>query len=348
MVNIALKVYKSWSLLKNTIFISLCYSIHKFFLVGVTFSDVHVVTDTDYISHEGYHICCFTYGFAMCDLGFFLIKILHFQTKKVACRSERETCTCGIVTEQRNSKSALEYLCGNVVLSHVTKSISYCKYSLDRWMRDIRAGKNCHSISDCDTVVTAEYTAYRASLQSDTQRADGRSVFFVEGEFNETDSLTAAAQTPDPGAFPQLADNRRTALKNYFSFLSERTLPAMTVYRSVAEQWELSFPRDALAEHTIRYLPPEEVSMDHCAVFVRQSDGSWQPVETTSMGSYLLFTAEGENVQLAVLTTAAVWWLWAIFLALIAAAVFFIVRVVHRKRRKKTVKSGKKENGAAG
>ena len=199
-----------------------------------------------------------------------------------------------------------------------------------------------------DTVVTAEYTAYRASLQSDAQRADGRSVFFVEGEFNETDTLTAAAQTPDPGAFPQLADNRRTALKNYFSFLSERTLPAMTVYRSVAEQWELSFPRDALAEHTIRYLPPEEVSMDHCAVFVRRSDGTWQPVETTSMGSYLLFTAEGENVQLAVLTTAAVWWLWAIFLALIAAAVFFIVRVVHRKRRKKTVKSGKKENGAAG
>ena len=199
-----------------------------------------------------------------------------------------------------------------------------------------------------DTVVTAEYTAYRASLQSDAQRADGRSVFFVEGEFNETDTLTAVAQTPDPGAFPQLADNRRTALKNYFSFLSERTLPAMTVYRSVAEQWELSFPRDALAEHTIRYLPPEEVSMDHCAVFVRRSDGSWQPVETTSMGSYLLFTAEGENVQLAVLTTAAVWWLWAIFLVLIAAAVFFIVRVVHRRRRKKTVKSGKKENGAAG
>ena len=199
-----------------------------------------------------------------------------------------------------------------------------------------------------DTVVTAEYTAYRASLQSDAQRADGRSIFFVEGEFNETDTLTAAAQTPDPNAFPQLADNRRTALKNYFSFLSERTLPAMTVYRSVAEQWELSFPRDALAEHTIRYLPPEEVSMDHCAVFVRRSDGSWQPVETTSMGSYLLFTAEGENVQLAVLTTAAVWWLWAIFLALIAAAVFFIVRVVHRRRGKKAAKPSKKENGAAG
>ena len=199
-----------------------------------------------------------------------------------------------------------------------------------------------------DTVVTAEYTAYRASLQSDAQRADGRSVFFVEGEFNETDTLTAAAQTPDPNAFPQLADNRRTALKNYFSFLSERTLPAMTVYRSVAEQWELSFPRDALAEHTIRYLPPEEVSMDHCAVFVRRSDGSWQPVETTSMGSYLLFTAEGENLQLAVLTTAAVWWLWAIFLVLIAAVILLLARFARRRRGKKAAKPSKKENGAAG
>lgn len=199
-----------------------------------------------------------------------------------------------------------------------------------------------------DTVVTAEYTAYRASLQSDTQRADGRSVFFVEGEFNETDTLTAAAQTPDPGAFPQLADNRRTALKNYFSFLSERTLPAMTVYRSVAEQWELSFPRDALAEHTIRYLPPEEVSIDHCAVFVRRSDGTWQPIETTSMGSYLLFTAEGENVQLAVLTTAAVWWLWAIFLVLIVAVTLLLVRFARRRRGKKAAKPSKKENGAAG
>ena len=87
--------------------------------------------------------------------------------------------------------------------------------------------------------------------------------------------------------------------------------------------------------------------MDHCAVFVRRSDGSWQPVETTSMGSYLLFTAEGENLQLAVLTTAAVWWLWAIFLALIAAVVFFIVRFARRRRGKKAAKPSKKENGPA-
>ena len=84
--------------------------------------------------------------------------------------------------------------------------------------------------------------------------------------------------------------------------------------------------------------------MDHCAVFVRQSDGSWQPVETTSMGSYLLFTAEGENVQLAALTTAAVWWLWAIFLVLIVAAAFFIVRFARRRRGKKAAKQKRKRS----
>ena len=123
----------------------------------------------------------------------------------------------------------------------------------------------------------------------------------------------------------------------------------MTVYRSVAEQWELSFPRDALAEHTIRYLPPEEVSTGSTAPSLSAArDGSWQPVETTSMGSYLLFTAEGENVQLAALTTAAVWWLWAISLALIAAVILLLVRFARRRRGKKAAKPSKKENGAAG
>ena len=129
MVNIALKVYKSWSLLKNTIFISLCYSIHKFFLVGVTFSDVHVVTDTDYISHEGYHVSGLTNSLAMSDLGFLLIQILYLKSKKVAGRSKGEAGTGGIVTENRDSKTALKYFCGNIVLSHEAKSISNCKYS---------------------------------------------------------------------------------------------------------------------------------------------------------------------------------------------------------------------------
>ena len=124
MVDVALKVYEGRSLLENSIFVSFGYCIHKFFLVCMAFTDVHVIADTDYISHEGYHVCCFANSFAVCDLGFFLIEILHFQTKKVACRSERETCTCGVVTENGDSETAFEYFCGDVVFSHETESVS--------------------------------------------------------------------------------------------------------------------------------------------------------------------------------------------------------------------------------
>ena len=188
-----------------------------------------------------------------------------------------------------------------------------------------------------DTVVTAEYVPYLTALQGDSVREDGRPVFFVEGQFRDGDALRATAQTPQPDEFPQLADSRHTALKNYFSFLSERTLPAMSVYRSVVEQWELSFPRDALASHTVRYLSPSG-SPDGFAVFVRQADGSWSAVETETMGSYLLFTVEDCDVQVAVLTTAAVWWLWALFLTVVAALILFALRAVRRRAKPRKAK----------
>ena len=129
MVNVALKVYKSRSLLKDTVFVSFCNSFHEFFLVSMSFSDVHIITDTDYICHERYHVCCFTNSFTMSDLRFLFIKILYFQTKKVTCGSKRETCTCGVIAEDRDSKTTLEYFCGDIVLSHETESISNCENS---------------------------------------------------------------------------------------------------------------------------------------------------------------------------------------------------------------------------
>ena len=131
MVNVALKVYKSRSLLKDTIVVSFCNCVHEFFLVSMSFTDVHIITDTDYISHEGYHVSCFTNSFAMSDLGFFLVEILNFKAKQVAGRSEREAGTCGVVTEDGDSKAALEYFSGDVVFSHETESISYCEYCFE-------------------------------------------------------------------------------------------------------------------------------------------------------------------------------------------------------------------------
>ena len=198
-----------------------------------------------------------------------------------------------------------------------------------------------------DTVVTAEYVPFRSALQSKNEREDGRSVFFVEGKFHEHDALYALELAPEGEDFPFLADDRHTAIENYFSFLRERTLPAMTVYRSVAEQWELHFPRGGQDTHTVRYLAPDGKTKDY-AVLVRQTDGGWQAVETETMGSYLLFSVENCDAEIAVLTTSAVWWLWALFLVLTAAVILLLIHLVRRRRRRKAAKPQAKENGAAG
>ena len=130
MINVTLKVYKSRSLLKNAIFVSFCYSIHKIFLISMSLTDVHIITDTDYISHERYHVGCLTNGLTVCNLGFLLVQILYFKSKKVAGRSEGETGTCGVVTENGDSQTTLEYLRGNIVLSHEAEGVSNCENSL--------------------------------------------------------------------------------------------------------------------------------------------------------------------------------------------------------------------------
>ena len=54
------------------------------------------------------------------------LSLIHiFQTKKVTCGSKRETCTCGVIAEDRDSKTTLEYFCGDIVLSHETETVSY-------------------------------------------------------------------------------------------------------------------------------------------------------------------------------------------------------------------------------
>ena len=66
----------------------------------------------------------------MCNLGFLLVQILYFKSKKVAGRSEGETGTCGVVTENGDSQTTLEYLRGNIVLSHEAEGVSNCENSL--------------------------------------------------------------------------------------------------------------------------------------------------------------------------------------------------------------------------
>ena len=64
-------------------------------------------------------------------LGFPFVKVLHLEAEEVAGGSEGEACAGGIIPEQRDAKTAFEYLRGNVVLPHVAERIGNGEYCLD-------------------------------------------------------------------------------------------------------------------------------------------------------------------------------------------------------------------------
>ena len=84
MVNVALQVDKSRLLLEDTVFMSLCDRIHEGLLIGMSFADIHIITDTDDVSHEGNHVRRLSDSFTVSDLALLLVQILYFQTKQVA------------------------------------------------------------------------------------------------------------------------------------------------------------------------------------------------------------------------------------------------------------------------
>ncbi|MDO5545057.1 MAG: hypothetical protein Q4F81_04425 [Eubacteriales bacterium] len=117
-----------------------------------------------------------------------------------------------------------------------------------------------------DTVVEANYYPYITSLESDTERSDGKPVLFVQGQFKAGDTLRAE---PGDAAFPEELGQ-------------------------VLEQWHLDIPADGLQTHNIRYLPSQE----RVTLYLLKN-GVWEQADTEEMGSYLRFDAEGAEVEFA-------------------------------------------------
>lgn len=174
-----------------------------------------------------------------------------------------------------------------------------------------------------DTVVTAVYTQYVTALASEDERGSGRSVFFVEGEFDDVDVLTVDPVAKTPSELDCLADGFWDTLSKCFT--------SVDLSREVVEQWEVSIPDDGLAKHTVRYLSPDG-DTEHMDLYVRQG-GSWEKAECESVGSYLCFEVESRNVEIAAVSTMPIWWVWLIPLGLFILLVALILSIW--KKRKK-------------
>ena len=169
-----------------------------------------------------------------------------------------------------------------------------------------------------DTTVTAVYAPYVTALTAEASRSDGRSVFYLEGQFADGQSMTAETYTETPEDFDGVPDGFWEKLK---TCLTSRSLG-----REILEQWKLEIPEDGLKEHTVHYRSDGN-NEKHLAVYVSSGDG-WNRVETESMGSYLTFPVEGNQVDMIVVSTVSAWWIWLIAAALVAllAAVILLLK----------------------
>ncbi len=152
--------------------------------------------------------------------------------------------------------------------------------------------------------MTAEYVRYVTTLASDASRASGRSVFLLDGDFDDEATLTVTQAEE-----PELVDGK-----------------------VAVEQWHLACSDASQQSYTVRYLTPEETAEGY-DVFVRAEDG-WQKADCSEFGSYLVFTVAAAEADVAILPAAGI----SLALALGCAAavlVLLIVLVVLCRRRAK-------------
>lgn len=175
-----------------------------------------------------------------------------------------------------------------------------------------------------DTTVTAVYVPYITAVSSSDLRDGAQNVFFVEGDFADEDALKVKTMALSSAAF-DLPKGIWDGICKSFTHTQLNT--------EVVEQWQLIIPDDGKQTHTVRYLPPDgkAESMDVYTL----CDGEWSKTETKVIGSYVTFPVEGNDVQIAVVATMQVWWVWLIAAAIILILAAWVVHTIckHRKPR---------------
>lgn len=175
-----------------------------------------------------------------------------------------------------------------------------------------------------DTVVTAVYTAYTTAMDGSKTRESGREIFFVQGQFQHDAEVTVEALAKTPSAIGVLSGDWTTRLGRCFT--------QGKIYQDLVEQWKITIPEDGNASHTIRYLDPGETGK-HLTVFLK-TGGTWSEVDSEVIGSYIVFQAQGNEVEAAIVSCVNAWWVW-LFPAALAAAIAALILCLIRGIRKR-------------
>ncbi len=168
-----------------------------------------------------------------------------------------------------------------------------------------------------DTVVSVIYTPYITAIGSEEKRDNGREIFFLVGEFSDTDSLLVERGCDTSGLM-----------------LSEEIFTR----DSLIESFKLTLPKDNLERNNLHFLPAKE----GCIVFIK-TDGIWIEADTTEFGSYLTFNTEDEVIEIAIVERSI-----KISIEMIIIVAIFLIQTVvmicivtKRKKGKKKEKVAK-------
>lgn len=160
-----------------------------------------------------------------------------------------------------------------------------------------------------DKTVTAEYVRYVMTLPSDASRSSGRSVFLVDGDFDDKAALTVTR-----GEEPELVNGK-----------------------SAVEQWHLSCSDPSQESYSVRYLSPDETAEGY-AVFVR-NEGGWQKADSSAFGSYLVFTVNAPETDVAIMPAASMGPLSWIVCAGVVLLLLLLLAAIRKSRRAKKKKA---------
>lgn len=155
-----------------------------------------------------------------------------------------------------------------------------------------------------DKTVTAEYVRYVLALPSQASRSSGRSVFLMEGDFDDDATLT----------------------------VTRVEKPERIGGKAAVEQWHLSCSDSSQESYTVRYLSPEETTEGY-SVFV-QENGKWKKADCSTFGSYLVFSVPEAEADVAMVTATNVW-LWCIIGCAALLLVILLIVTIKKRRVKK-------------
>lgn len=163
-----------------------------------------------------------------------------------------------------------------------------------------------------DMEIVGEPALYRTTIASTALRDNRQSAVLVDGKFKASQSIDATMYTE--------SDNDNDLGK-------------------VIERWEVSVPKDGADVHQFRVQLPEDVKK--ASIYVK-SDGEYVMADTTTMGMYQLFNANGSEVSILIIDESTPVWI-IVAIAILVVSIITIVALVVIKKRPKKDKPTKKE-----